>query len=421
MEDKGPLMIPALRAKMGIWMYYIGFMKMRDISERISLVQEIHASKTLQELLQRQLKKRIPDIADYLISQEQRFFNSLVLGTYGGNPQWYELAVKSQSSDDKLLLEELEGTIGFLKLSGTETLFALDGQHRVDGIRRAIKQDSNLETEEVSVLFVSGVIAKSREDDPEGFERTRRLFTTLNRYAKPVNKKDIIALDEDDIVAILTRRLVEEHPLFQGKISITGVNSIQTTDKRSFTTITNLYDVLNIYLDDYVKKLPHQKKIRPSEEEIEELYEKTQMLWHELAISNEPLQQLRDSEPDDKIAGHYRDRNGGHLLFRPIGLKMVVNNVRYLVESGYSLHEATEAIAQAEMNIHRDPWVGLIWNSAQKRMIYASENQKAATRLLFHSVGGDLQRLNTSVESLKTELAGLLNREKSEIHLPTYV
>ena len=48
-------------------------------------------------------------------------------------------------------------------------------------------------------------------------ERTRRLFTTLNRYAKPVKKSEIIALDEDDIIAIITRELVEKYPLFREK------------------------------------------------------------------------------------------------------------------------------------------------------------------------------------------------------------
>ena len=45
-------------------------------------------------------------------------------------------------------------------------------------------------------------------------EKTRRIFSTLNRYAKPVTTGDIIALDEDDTVAIVTRNLLESFPLF---------------------------------------------------------------------------------------------------------------------------------------------------------------------------------------------------------------
>jgi len=44
--------------------------------------------------------------------------------------------------------------------------------------------------------------------------RTRRLFTTLNKTAKAVTKGEIIALDEDDVMAIVVRNLVENHPHF---------------------------------------------------------------------------------------------------------------------------------------------------------------------------------------------------------------
>jgi DNA sulfur modification protein DndB len=224
-ENYLPLMVPGLKAFMGSWVYYIGFMKMRDIAERISIIGDIHISTRLQEFLQRQLSDRSIEITDYLINQEQRFFNSLVIGTYGGKPEWIELEVKAKNADDEQLLLDLEGKLGFLKLSGSETLFAIDGQHRIAGIKGALEQTNTLEDEEVSIIFVAGVTQNQRIKDPKGFERTRRLFTTLNRYAKPVNKKDIIALDEDDVIAIITRKLLDEYPLFKDKVSSKGTNN----------------------------------------------------------------------------------------------------------------------------------------------------------------------------------------------------
>jgi DNA sulfur modification protein DndB len=122
-----PIMVPALKAFMGSWVYYIGFMKMRDIAERISIIGDIHTSSRLQEFLQRQLSDRSVEITDYLLNQEQRFFNSLVIGTYGGNPEWMELDVKAKNADEEELVLDLEGKLGFLRLSGSETLFAIDG------------------------------------------------------------------------------------------------------------------------------------------------------------------------------------------------------------------------------------------------------------------------------------------------------
>ena len=86
---------------------------------------------------------------------------------------------------------------------------------------------------------MAGVSKEHREDDSEGYERTRRLFSTLNRYAKPVGKKDIIALDEDDSVAIVTRLLVEDHPLFVGKISLGQSKNIAKSDQESLTSIVH--------------------------------------------------------------------------------------------------------------------------------------------------------------------------------------
>jgi DNA sulfur modification protein DndB len=129
-EQHPPLMVPALKAFMGSWVYYISFMKMHDIAERISNIGDIHTSTKLQEFLQRQLSDRSVEITTYILNQEQRFFNSLVIGTYGGNPEWIELGVKARNAEDEEILIDLEGKLGFLKLSGSETLFAIDGQHR---------------------------------------------------------------------------------------------------------------------------------------------------------------------------------------------------------------------------------------------------------------------------------------------------
>ena len=192
----GQLILPALRARMGQSWYYISAMRMSDIAERISVAEEIHTSQSLRDLLQRTLSgDRTKKITDYLVEQDQRFFNSLVVGTYGGDPKWHEVSIRgTPSTIETELPGHLEGVLGILVLDGNEKLFAIDGQHRVAGIREALKRNEDLEKEEVSVILVAGVTQEHRQDDPEGFERTRRLFTTLNRYAKPVSKRDNIAV-----------------------------------------------------------------------------------------------------------------------------------------------------------------------------------------------------------------------------------
>ena len=64
--------------------------------------------------------------------------------------------------------------------------------------------------EEISVIIMT-----TTGSEEEWKKKYRRLFSSLNRYAKPVDKDTIIAMDEDDIFCILTRRMVAEYPFFQ--------------------------------------------------------------------------------------------------------------------------------------------------------------------------------------------------------------
>ena len=209
-KDSRILKLPGLRARIGDWVYYITSMRLRDVAERISLASEIHKSEALSDLIQRAVESSHSDaIRDYLLHQKERFFNALVVGVYGGSPKWAELSIDAgHRKKFGEIPEYIEGALGILVFDGSEKLFAVDGQHRVVGIKLALEADSDLGEEEVGAIFVG-----HRTDRP-GRERTRRLFTTLNRYAKPVNKMQIIALDEDDSVAIITRRLLEDHVLF---------------------------------------------------------------------------------------------------------------------------------------------------------------------------------------------------------------
>lgn len=410
---------------MGDWIYYIAFMKMKELAQRIDRAQSFYSSKTLQELLQRQiLRGRAKEIKHYLETQKQRFFNALVIGTYGGDPQWNEMVIEKTLSSTPELPKELEGTMGFLVLNGSEKLFAIDGQHRVEGIRLAVEEHPELGSEEVCVILVRGITGENRSKDPEGFERTRRLFSTLNRYAKPVSKKDIIVLDEDDAVAIITRRLVEEYPLFLGKkISVKAATSIPVGDKQSLTSINALYDGLDIYLIDRTKSAWKKfKRFYPGDEEIKKLHQSAVDLWDNYCNHFPPLKEVKESGPDEEVAGKYRNIDGGNILFRPIGLLMSVKVVRQLIDyNELSLEEAVSSVSKVPMELSEVPWAHLIWNPLNKKMITASQNRRAAEKLFFNAVGGDLTVLKSSPDILRQELAAIKNIDLQKIKLPSYV
>ena len=77
-------------------------------------------------------------------------------------------------------------------------------EHRVAGIREAVKQNPSIADDAMSVIFVAY----------KGLIPTRQLFTTLNWYAVPVNQGERIILDDDDAFAIVTRLLLERTASF---------------------------------------------------------------------------------------------------------------------------------------------------------------------------------------------------------------
>jgi len=420
-DGREPMFLPALRAKMGDWIYYISFMKMSDIAVRISVVDDIHTSRSLKEWLQRMLTNNSTKIADYLTAQDQRLFNALVVGSYGGNPSWHEIAIEERFTK---VSEDAKNSMGFLKLQGNETLFAIDGQHRVKGIKEALSQDEALSNEEVCTIFVKGVTSSKRDQDPKGFERTRRLFSTLNRYAKPVQKRDIIALDEDDVIAIVTRRLLEEHPLLLDKVDMGASKAMKPTDRTNLTTLVTVYDVMDIVLRDRVRGWADYKRWRPPESDVEAFYNSAKKFWDKFCREFPPLKELRDSDPSDEVAGRYRSRKHMHLLFRPVGLLLVARVIADLqTVMNMRKQDVIRIVANMPTKLSEEPWAGILWDDTNQRMITAKENQKVARKLLFNALKGDLTRYpyRTTAEELKIELAGILKRNDKDVELPKFL
>ena len=400
--------LPALRGHMGDWIYYSALMSMKDIASRVSMVQDVHKSQRLGDWIQRQVDASIhsASIKDYLLTQPQRFFNSIVLGVYGGSPQWAELSF--DVGRKKLPAgRPAEGTLGVLTLDGSEVLFAIDGQHRVAAIKQALETDEDLASEEVCVLL----IAHAR--DTAGQQRTRRLFSTLNRYAKPVSKMEIIALDEDDVVAIVSRRLVDDYPLLHDFISLKKGNSIPKSDAEHLSTVTALYDGLDHFLRPKSvaeSSWRDKKKRRPKEEEIDQFYASAVGIWNVLTNALTPLQELASSTPQDHVARKYRNNNGGHLVFRPIGVTMILWVSRLLLDQGIPTKVLVERLRKAPLEIEKNPWVGLIWDPINGIMITDTERQNAARHVLLYGLGGELSEVKQTVDRVRANLAGMLNR-----------
>jgi DNA sulfur modification protein DndB len=197
--------------------------------------------------------------------------------------------------------------------------------------------------------------------------------------------------------------------------------SLPASDRRSFTTITLLYDVLNTYLGLGRSRWRDFKRVRPSEDDIRFFYDKVTGLWEVVAGRFRPVRELWDSRPEDEIASRHRNQQGGHLLFRPIGLRIFTEAMIAFMSGGLSLEPVVDRLARAPMDLAGSPWVGVLWDPINRRMLTSPENRVAATKVLFYSVGGSLEAFRTTEEDLRRELAGLLHRDPAEVQLPRFV
>ena len=408
------LNIPAIRGILGDIVYYTSSFTFKQIAERVKKIdQELHTSTSLKDQLQRSLTKNYESITDYILSQKEHFFNALVLAVYDRDPVWNEIEVGFKGEDYY--------NMGFLRLNGEEKIFPVDGQHRVEGIKDAIKKSPELEDETIAVILIG------HHKDKEGMEKTRRIFSTLNRYAKPVSTGDIIALDEDDTVAIVTRNMLESFPLFMNE-NISDekkTKAIVEKDTKSFTSLIKLYETNKIVYKYYTSFRDNTKRIhssteidkflkfRPKQEDIDDFEKYLTEFWELFINSFEGMKEYVASTEKDAAAKYRNSENGGLLYFRPVALPQLVTAIlETCFRSKVTLSDSMSAYSQLEMCISKAPWVKVLWDAESRTMIM--KNKTLVRPLLMFMY--DRSVLNEKeLESLKIRYAKVLEVEPTEI------
>jgi DNA sulfur modification protein DndB len=373
-----PLSLPAICGKMGNWTFYSAVMPIGELAKRINYAEEIHTNPGLSEMIQRKLSgKRANEICRYLTERPDRFFNSLVIAFYGGPPIWFSGAITpsaSSTGDNSFDIEDIRESgarLGVLQLKGDEKLFALDGQHRLSGIKSAHKKNLLPLDDCVPVIFVG------HNNSKEGIRRSREIFTTLNKEAKKVGVGDIIALDENDPAAIVTRMIVEgETGLSGGKIAYKQTESIDPrTDLKCVTTIANIYySVLNVFRSFFYKTKSIREIAalpRPGDNVIKELFELAESYFVAVGKCFPDFEEVMHATNDiTDIIAKNRNNTGGHILFRPVGITILTNLVcqakaRY---PKLSIEKCVKRVSAIPLKLKERPYRNILWEPRTSRM-----------------------------------------------------
>lgn len=442
---------PALRAQMGSWNYYVVKMSASELSENVKYASEVYEDRTLDEAIQRVLNEsRVnKEIVEYLKRQPARFFSSIVVAALEGDPMFYPVEI---TEDPQFLIfrddRRLNESFGILKFDGTQKYYALDGQHRLSAIKTLLDRRNPLsdgapdgfEDDEFSVI----VIVPNRKESYETFmQQYRRLFSNLNRYAKPTDQATNIIMDEDDTFAILTRRLITENEFFKSAGNQLESRRIKTQKGKNlrhkdsyFTSLETLY-AMNIKLLSSAQRIPKGwgppkekgtdretfKRFRPSEEYIDSLYDELVIYWEALFAKipdlHNPPAQMRVHEPTDGSTDH--------LLFWPIGQQMLAEIVRAMLDKRLTVPEdptsdavraALRGLEQLEWRLHQAPWrYFLLIHNAKGRWTMRNEERTKAVRcgrIIQQWILGLEDFDENRVEALKEEWAAFLIPPQSE-------
>lgn len=134
---------------------------------------------------QRKLNEaRIPIICKYILD----------------NRDSYVFSALAASIDGKFVYEasEKNADIGVLEVAMDAHFLINDGQHRKSAIFAALKEDSSLEDETISIVFYAD----------QGLKRSQQIFTDLNKNAVRTSNSISELYDSRDEMAVITRNVI---------------------------------------------------------------------------------------------------------------------------------------------------------------------------------------------------------------------
>ena len=384
---------PAIRGQFGRWEYYITTMKAVDAARTIKSPDELFevSARALDERMQRTLGDRVGGMIDYL-TQPYRFYGPLVVALKGGDPEFIPLEMAVPN--DMVPTDAFE--LGVLRFNGTEDYFVLDGQHRLASIKAALgRGNESVKQDDVSLVIIR------HDDTQQGMENSRRLFTHLNRYAKQTSKSENITMDEDDGYAIVTRRLVREHPVLQDKIwyKSRGLPPRGTDDEgrivatECFTTVETVYNCNKTLLKSKYGFSPDWERIRPEPDQLNRLAEGCWYFWDGL-LNFEQIELVASGQrscPEFRPQDLHQ-RGEGHLLFRPIGLETLAETVATIMEEEKSGFDGIDQICKrcvgVDWKLDSPPWAGLFFGEGG-RMLSSNtrKRQNVGSKLLRYMLG----------------------------------
>lgn len=262
---------------------------------------------------------------------------------------------------------------GTLTLPGRERLIALDGQHRLLALKIAVMGESgvpagysrNLSSLKPHPELVSDEISVILVNHTDNL-KIRKIFNKINKYAKQTSRSDNIITSDDDIFAVIARKLIEPGqvlaPVLSDKIhwgnpsedhkDIEIVNWKNTTlseRSKNLTTISALYTIAETIL----KSPGLTAKTILLDEQKETAYAEIQNFWETALANIDAFREYMKNTYNDSPVSGLRSTN---LLLKPVTQMALAHVARKAKEYGVSWVSICKCLNNIDWSYENELW-----------------------------------------------------------------
>lgn len=391
--------IGCIRAQMGNTPYFIAKMSAGQLIDSVGIAKELPEwpDMSADEKMQREydIKRITEEIVPYVIDDPDRFFGAIIVDILSGYDdivfESVEEAVPGLPAAYRVPMKDM----GFVTFPGKERLIALDGQHRLLALKIAIKgfmgvpagvkmtaainklePHPELANEEISVIFV-------KHDDPK---KIRKIFNKINKYAKQTSRGDNIITSDDDIFAVISRKLiVDGEPLapINGIDLVNWKSNTLSTRSKQLTTLSALYTMSETLLKDN----KYSTKVLPKDSEVDDAYAEVAEFWSVLLKDLDAYQEYIQLTRMDKPISALREKT---LLLKPVTQMALAHVARMAKNKGIAWGDIVEKLNKISWSFDDDLWINLlVIGSANKKMITGKEAVRGVGMVISYLVMGD--------------------------------
>ncbi len=417
--------VGCIKAKLGSTPYFIAKMTAGQLVDSIGFAMEMPEWEDMSadEKMQRTLdvNRVVNDIVPYVVQDRDKFFGSIIVDIFQG---FDEITFEPVSDVFPTLPAAYKipmKDMGFLTFPGNERLIALDGQHRLLSLRIAIKglmglpgwinkispswnslkPHPELANEEISVIFV----------EHRDTMKIRRIFNKVNRYAKQTSRSDNIITSDDDIFAVIARRLITDgQPLapVNGIDLVNWKNNTLSIRSKNLTTLSALYTISETILKDE----RYSNSILPARDELEEAYEQVKNFWKISLDKIDVFRQYMQLTFDDRPISALRESN---LLLKPVTQMALAHVARMAHAKKIQWEEITKKINDINWSFENDLWFNiLIIPSTNKKMMTGKDAIRSAGTVISYIVMGKYMTKDEIVD-VKQIVCNARNDETAEL------